>query len=322
MTRKYIERKIEIAKTCRIAARRYFFIFAQLIILSLFSCRKTSVSIDKSTYEPKIVIAGLLYPEQPVDNIRISRNFPVGEDVELQRIILSMALVMITDLYSGKKYYLQYNITRAVYEYPYDDLKILYGNSYKLEVNAEFDGYQLYASAVTTVPEKGLQILADSSIYGRMYYREKDEKGRLITPTITYNKSRGAAFYLASIIAAYAGVDNFIYENPPGLDIKKALGKGAQMQDFQFTSAWDKRYDNGGKLAKMEIDWFNFWFYSPYRIILYAADKNYYHFFLTHKFVQEIDGNLHEPLFDIEGDGIGYFGSAVTDTIYMEVVKK
>ena len=29
----------------------------------------------------------------------------------------------------------------------------------------------------------------------------------------------------------------------------------------------------------------------------------------------EEDGNFHEPVFSIEGDGIGYFGSAVPDTV-------
>ena len=299
---------------------KFFLIISAFLFL--FSCGKTSVSIDKSTYEPKIVIAGLIYPGQPVTNIKITRNFPVGEEISLNNIDLSNALVVLTDLQSGKEYGLRYSFARGCFEYPYSNLEIACNSSYKLDISVEFDGYQLSASAITTVPEKGLEIIADSSIYGKMYYRQKDAAGNLISPTLAYHKSKNAAFYLASIIAGFADTDNFIYENPPGLDIKKALDKGAQIQDFQFTSTWDKRFDNGSNLAKMEIDWFNFWFYSPYRIILYAADENYYHFFLTHEYVQEVDGNLHEPLFDIEGDGIGYFGSAVTDTVFLEILKK
>ena len=37
--------------------------------------------------------------------------------------------------------------------------------------------------------------------------------------------------------------------------------------------------------------------------------------------VQEIDGNFHEPVFHIDGDGIGVFGSAVTDTVYFSVTQ-
>ena len=37
--------------------------------------------------------------------------------------------------------------------------------------------------------------------------------------------------------------------------------------------------------------------------------------------VQEEDGNFHESVFSIEGDGIGYFGSAIPDTVYVEVLR-
>ena len=37
--------------------------------------------------------------------------------------------------------------------------------------------------------------------------------------------------------------------------------------------------------------------------------------------VQEEDGNFHESVFSIEGDGIGYFGSVIPDTVYVEVLR-
>jgi len=290
--------------------------------LLIISCGKTSVSIDSSTYEPKIMISGLLYPEHPVSNIKITRNFPVGKEIDIQSMDLVTAKVTITDMQSGEVFILTYNPVKFSFEYPGANLQIMYGGSYRLDVSADFDSYHLTASAVTTAPDKGMKILADSSVYGQLYYRQKDANGNLISPTIAFLKSDNTAFYLASVSAEEANTENFIYENPPGMDINKALKKGAKIEDFQFRSAWDRRYNSGNDLVKMEIDWFNFWFYSRYRIILYATDENYYHFFLTHEFVQEIDGNLHEPIFDIEGDGIGYFGSAITDTLYLEVLKK
>jgi hypothetical protein len=291
-------------------------------ILFISSCGKTSVSIDESTYEPKIVIAAMLYPHHPVRDIKITRNFPVGRQIDLNDIDLRDAEVVITSPLN-ESFTLTYNPQNGSFEYMSNDLVIEYGKRYRLDVKAEYDGYNLSASSITAVPDRGMKIIRDSSIYGRLYYREKDKEGHLITPALVYSKSPNTTFYLASISAYQAGIDNFIYENPPGMDIKKVLDKGkATIQDFQYTTIWDRRYDEGADLAKMEISWFHFWFYSQYRIILYAADKNYYHFFLTHQYVQEIDGNLHEPLFDIEGDGIGYFASAVCDTIYMEVLKK
>ena len=34
-----------------------------------------------------------------------------------------------------------------------------------------------------------------------------------------------------------------------------------------------------------------------------------------------MDGNFHEPKLHIEGDGIGVFATAVTDTTYFLVIK-
>ena len=77
----------------------------------------------------------------------------------------------------------------------------------------------------------------------------------------------------------------------------------------------------GDGISYSEVEWFCIWFYGRYRLILYAADRNYTDFFLTHRFVQEIDGNLLEPKFHFEGDGIGVFGSAAPDTVYFEVIQ-
>jgi hypothetical protein len=49
------------------------------------------------------------------------------------------------------------------------------------------------------------------------------------------------------------------------------------------------------------------------------VDKNYREFLQTYNDVQEEDGNFHEAKFNIEGDGIGVFGSVVTDTVYIEI---
>ncbi len=63
------------------------------------------------------------------------------------------------------------------------------------------------------------------------------------------------------------------------------------------------------------------WFYGQYRIIAYAGDENMKNYYLTHANVAEMDGNLHEPVFNIDGDGIGIFGSAIADTLYFTVLQ-
>jgi len=71
----------------------------------------------------------------------------------------------------------------------------------------------------------------------------------------------------------------------------------------------------------MTLGWQDFRFYDDYEIIMYAADKNYKDFHITYRNVMELDGNFHEPKFNIEGDGIGVFGSIIADTVRCRVIQ-
>jgi hypothetical protein len=293
-----------------------------LATLLLWGCGKTSVTIDDRTYEPKIVIIGYLYPEQPVTNIQITRNFPVGTTINKNQIALSNANVILTDIASNTIYELTYSPISFAFEYRGNDLEIDYGRSYRLDVSANIDNSDLQASSVTTVPAKGLEIDRESSVHGNLFYRETDENGQLITPQVSYRQSENSSFFLLSISALDASIESFIYENPFGFDIKDALEDDAKLENFQYSARWTKPENQNGGLSIIEISWFQLWFYSPYRLVLYAGDENFYHFFSTHRSVQKVDGNLHEPLFHIDGDGIGVFGSAVIDTLSLNILKK
>ncbi len=293
-----------------------------LTILLLSSCGKTSVTIDERTYEPKIVINGYLYPEKPVSNIQITRNFPIGTTIDKNQIALGEAIVNLTDIETNIVYELTYNPNTFAYEYTEEDLEIDYGKSYRLNISANIDNSDLQASSTTTVPEKGLEIDRDNSIFGDLFYRETDENGKLITPQVAYKQSENSAFYLLSISALDADIYTFIYENPFGLDIKDVLENDGKIENFQYQARWTRPENQNGGFSIMEISWFQIWFYSPYRLVLYAGDENFYHFYNTHRNVQNIDGNLHEPIFHIDGDGIGVFGSAVIDTLHLNILKK
>ncbi len=312
--------QFSIQKISRIKSIRY--IVSMLVGgILLLSCGKTAISIDESTYEPKIVIIGYLYPDKPVTNIKITRNFPIGTIIEKEKVPLRDANARITDLTENKTYPLVYNNQESYFEYPGNDLHIDYGNSYEIKVNASIDGQNLAAGSVTTVPDEGLLINREESIYGDMYYRQKDESGMVVSPRVAYEQSPNASFYLLSISSIDASLESFIYENPFGFDIQEALDGGATIENFQYRARWTRPENVGEDYSVIEINWFQIWFYGPYRLLLYAGDQNFYHFYNTHGNVQDIDGNLHEPIFDIEGDGIGVFGSAVIDTIYLNVLK-
>ncbi|MCK5344872.1 MAG: DUF4249 family protein, partial [Candidatus Heimdallarchaeota archaeon] len=243
-----------------------------LVALIFLSCGKTSVTIDERTYEPKIVIIGYLYPERPVTNIQITRNFPVGTTIDKNQITLSEANVTLTDIASNSVYELTYDPINFAFEYTEDDLEIEYGNSYRLNVFASIDGADLLATSTTTVPDKGLEIDHENSVYGDIFYRETDENGKLIQPQVAYRQSENSAFFLLSISALDASIESFIYENPFDFDIKDALEDEAEIENFQYSARWTKPENQNGGLSIIEISWFQLWFYSPYRLVLYAGD--------------------------------------------------
>jgi len=292
------------------------------IILSLafiiFSCGEGTVEIGPSTYIPKIVIEGYVYPGKKVENIRITRNVPMAA-VPGSSIILEDAVVKIMDVQSGIEYKLKYDSAKFSFKYDGNDLIIGYDKSYKLTVSAVIDGKTLQASSVTHVPKEGFRILQEESIVGSIKYREKDSEGNPKLFKVVFAPSVGTSFYAISIVALEADINNFIYDNPYFEVEKKDLKEDFDTYKYQFK--WLQNVKSTADKTFYDVEWLDTWFYCNYRLIIYAADENFRLFAQTHKMVQEFDGNFHEPRMKIQGDGIGVFGSAIADTVYFQVLK-
>jgi len=296
-------------------------IFMIIIIVSFVShCGDTTVNIDENTYDPKIVIDGFLVPGQQVENIRITRNYAINKEIKLDEFFIADARVMITDLDAGVEYDLTLNPVTLSYDYTGTDLVIAHGNSYRLDVAATIDGVNLATSSVTTVPQPGLAIVAEDSRLQPMTYRQRDESGDLITFSVVFQQSPGTNAYVLSIVALDAAESTFIEDNPFELK-KEDLKEDNTLEWLKHQSQWAQKQTNGASTTEIEILWYSIWFYGKYRAILYAMDDNLKDYYLTHQNIQDIDGNLWEPKFHFSGDGIGVFGSTVTDTVYFEVLK-
>ena len=296
------------------------YIFLMAVTTLLTHCGKGVVDIDgDATYEPKLVIEGYLFPNTKVDNIRISRNFPLNKEINVLEFPVANAEVFLTDVEKDSVYPLEYNAGLISYQYNGQDLHIENGKKYRLQVEAILDGKDLAASAVTSVPEKGFVIDRDKSRLAPMKYREKDADGEVKTYTIAYKPSPGTDFYALSIVALNASQNTFVEENPFGL--KKEDIDDQLLDQLKYEASWAQTSPERNDVAEIEILWFDVWFYGRYRAILYAGDVNFKYYFTTHDAVQDIDGNLYEPRFNITGDGIGVFGSAIADTVYFEVLR-
>src|SRR5574341_1852844 len=292
-------------------------LFALLIIvlMMLIACGESTLSIPEAAFQPKIAIQGILVPGQ-VPSIKVGRNFRMDVVIDPATIAITDARLTITDD-AGAKHPLLYNSQTRSYEAP--QLNVAYGKTYKLDVDASIDGQALHARATTTVPNAGLEILQEHSRLGSMVYRQRDAQGNLINFSIVFERSPGTGYYLVSLVALDADTSKFIYDNPyRELTAEEVF---ADFEEYKYLYFWlqDKPLTVG--VSSTEIASLYTFFYSNYRVILYAADRNSRDFQITHELLQGIDGNYHEPAFHIDGDGIGVFGSAAVDTSYFEVLR-
>lgn len=294
-----------------------FFILASAIII--FSCGESTVEIGQNTYEPKIVIDGYLYPGQKVQNIIITRNIPLNTNIDPTALILINADVKLVDLQSNKEYRLTFNPKSFSFEYNGTDLLIGFDKSYQLIVSAMIDGKMLSANSTTHTPNSGFKIIDEPTTGQSITYRETDSNGEIKNITITFTPSPGTNFYLFSMVSLNASDSSFIYNNPyVEVNTKDVI---EQLDRFKYQMRWLQNINSQGTSIKYDLDWIHFWFYGEYRIIVYACDENFRLFVQTYKNVQEFDGNFHEPRINIKGDGIGIFGSAIADTVYLNIKK-
>ena len=280
------------------------------------ACGETSVNIDNSTYKPKIVVNGLLYTGEQIQKIKIMRNFPLNTTIISDEKYLTDALVTISNNY-GDADTLYYSPLSNYYVSDSEAMDIVGGEEYTLYVSAEIDGQQLWTRSSTIAPHLGFSINDQLSTAGDIPYRKYYINGLLTNPTVTFNRTEGAEFYGLSAVALDANDSTFIEDNIFGVD-PDSLDE--MINYIKYISYWSSPDNRAEGTSTIELPWYLIYFYSTYRLILYAGDLNFYHFFISHQNVMNIDGNLREPLFYFKGDGIGLFGSAVRDSIYFNVI--
>jgi len=292
-------------------------------MMMLHACGKATIEPQNESYEQKIVIEGFLIAGQTVDRLFITKNFTVDSDLNNYNLIPDPGKteVTITDLSSGYIYNLSFHleekeiITEAYWRYEDKDFTIQPGNMYQLNVSTIIDDERITAYAQTTVPERGFSI--ENINQTELKYRAKNESGELVNFNIKYARSPGTNFYVAAIQARNPEISSYIYDNP----YDEVKPEDVNLVDDAYNYEVDHHTQISEGKSNMTLGWQDFRFYDDYEIIMYAADKNYKDFFITYSNVMELDGNFHEPKFNIEGDGLGVFGSIIADTVRCRVVR-
>lgn len=292
-----------------------------LFSLLLTACGTGVVEVNDSNYEPKIAIDGYLYPHTPVANIKITRNFPLNTSLLRTDVFLSDANVVLTDLANQKDYPLAFNTQTFAFGYDGDDLLIDYGHAYKLTVDAVIDGAELNCSATTTVPAAGFKILRDRSHIAPSTFFPENADGTTEKWEYVFERSPDTGFYALSVVSLDADTSTFIYDSPFSRFEDASDFEEEEWKDVIYNFTWQQDLQLKSGQSALPLDWYLFPFYGNYRTILYAGDENFRDYLLTAWQVQEIDGNFHEPVLHIDGDGIGVFGSAIADTVFLEVLR-
>ena len=297
-------------------------VLAALVCTIFSACGDPQINAAKNEFEPKIVIQGYLFPEKPVEII-LTRNFALQENnpFSVFDLIIENAAATISDLTENKVYHLSYDPNALSYKINENELIIDYGKTYRLDVEAEINGKRLSAHSTTTVPQQGFAVVESESRLGVLKYREKDENGDVKKFEIAYTRSENIEIYIESILALDASTSTFVYDNPfydhdtsdVNFFFKELVSR------FEWAQNQPKDPLQEPVISRQEIQWISLPFYGRYRAIVYAAERNFKDFFLTHSTIQTIDGNFFEPSFHINGDGIGIFGAAIADTVYFEV---
>ncbi len=297
------------------------YIFLLGLSLILMACGEGEVTIDYSKYEPKIVIEGYLYPNQQVDRIKITRNLPLNTNIAKEELPISNAEVVITDINvnPNESYTLSFNQDSLYYYDSGNNLTIKYGWEYRLDVQATVEGKLLTASSTTKTPLAGFTIY-DSVSTQQISFSDITQSGTLPRPIVYFNRSDQTDFYAFSILAVDASLNSFIYDIHPFAGNIKREDVEENFDTFRRSHDTIFNTPQVSDTTQWVVEWYHMWFFGQYRIIAYAGDNNMKNYYLTHANVFEIDGNLHEPDLNIEGDGIGIFGSAIADTLYFNLL--
>ena len=278
------------------------------LMLLFIRCGDPDVDITTAKYEPKISVEAYLFCGETVKNIRLTRNFELGKQIDVNKLYLTPISNDVTVTLNGVP--LLFNDNNKTYYN--DQITVEYGKSYEIDISATIDGKQLYTTSKTTTPQKGFSILQHD--LGTAEFKNQSLK-------IDFKTSPGTDLYIFSFIADTATLGNFIYENPlfPNIDSSE-VADNFNTYRYQYSMITDIDSYSGQNYS-YKLQSFDFWFYSTYKVTAYAGDRNFRYYLLTAPDVKEFDGNFHEPIQIFDGDGIGVFASAIRETITFRIVK-
>nr|HPN38113.1 hypothetical protein [Melioribacteraceae bacterium] len=229
-----------------------------LFALVLTGCGDPAIEVDDSQYQPKIVIEGYLFAGETVKEIKIARNFKIGERVTIEGLRLDPVNNNVTVTLNDIPLLFD-PTTKSFYN---NNILVDYNKTYTIKVSAVINGVSVNTQSSTTTPAIGFKLI--NKDLGNIKYNSEEGK-------FYYYSSPGTTFYALSFLPDSASTQNFIYDNPlfPGLkpkDVQDNMNsyfyQGIFITDINSYQTTPFDYT---------IQPFDAWFYSKYRVIAYAG---------------------------------------------------
>jgi hypothetical protein len=250
---------------------------------------------NKSSFQDVFVLQGYLYQDKPVSGIQLTKILPFESE---DTIFINIPDADVYIEWEGQQFHLEAD-SSGLYNYPFDDLKIIERNSYLITIT--YEGKTL--SAETTVPERpaGLTLSADTIFINDSLtpWQMREQENNSIE--VTWENPDNDYFYVT--------VEN-LEENPESIDIGFVPPQG--MSNFRYLS---QPYKTDmyilGFLSSIQQ-------YGKHKIKVYRVNEEYACLFEN----REQDSRyLTEPYTNVK-NGIGIFTAFSYAEASFEVIKQ
>jgi len=269
-------------------------LFIAIVLVTIIGCNEESPLESESDL---FVISAFLFADEPIENIQVTTTLPLESEDTLAPPINNAEVVLIKD---GTRYSLVQTVEKpGFYNYPENDLQVLSGDEFRIEVSYNDD----LAYGETSVPDKPQNVSISSDFLGIPEITMSDIRDGTIniddyTLLISWDNNDGTLYYVV--------VENLEVDPPPIFEDLPSGGRGPKR--FISSPAPTSEY----KINPLTIT-----YYGNHRAIIYKVNREYADLYESR---EQDSRNLNEPLTNIT-NGLGVFSAFASDTVSFNIIQ-
>jgi hypothetical protein len=265
-------------------------LFIAIVLVTIIGCNEESPLESESDL---FVISAFLYADEPIENIQVTTTLPLESEDTLAPPIINAEVVLIKN---GTRYSLVQTLEKpGFYNYPENDLQVLSGDEFRIEVSYNDD----LAYGETSVPDKPQNVSISSAFLGIPEITIFDVRSGTIniddyTLLISWDNNDGTLYY---VVVENLEMDPApIFEDLPAGNPKRFISSPAPTSEYK-------------------INLFTVTHFGSHRAIVYKVNQEYADLYESR---EQDSRNLNEPLTNIT-NALGVFSAFASDTVYFNI---